>query len=91
MNISCPPTVNLLREIIVFCGLLNWSFYRMIGLSFLSFICAAYRLYLFSFTSHGEGVEKHVNWLVRSREYVLGVFHVVPLFVLIIKRDLFMV
>jgi hypothetical protein len=62
----------------------------IIGLSFLSFVCAAYSLYLFSFSRHGMGVMKYVNWGVSPREYVLGFIHIVPLFLMVTKGDMFM-
>lgn len=89
-NIACPPTINLLGEI----GLLNrsigWSWITIIALRFLSFFRAAYSLFLFSYTQHGK-----LSLLLYSysggliREYLLLFLHWLPLNLLIIKREYF--
>nr|YP_002317253.1 NADH dehydrogenase subunit 4 [Symphylella sp. YG-2006]ABQ01739.1 NADH dehydrogenase subunit 4 [Symphylella sp. YG-2006] len=91
VNMSCPPTINLLSEIMAFGGLLGWAYSSSFGLSILSFICAVYSLYLFSFSSHGYGGVKFVGWAISIREFVVGLLHIFPLFFFILKSDLFLI
>jgi hypothetical protein len=57
----------------------------------LAFVGAVYRLYLYSFTSHGEGVEKMAGCTARPREYAASLGHLLPLVGLVLKGDLFIV
>jgi len=88
VNISCPPSISLLGEIMVFCGVLGWSWISFFGLMCLSFICAIYRLYLYSFISHGEGVGNFTVGLFESREFMLMVCHLIPSFIVLFRGDL---
>lgn len=90
-NMACPPTINLLGEISLLNCIIAWSSYTIIFLSLLSFFSAAYSLYLFSYTQHGK-----LNVLLYSysggliREYLLLFLHWIPLNLLIVKREYFM-
>jgi NADH-ubiquinone oxidoreductase chain 4 len=88
-NMACPPTINLLREILLMGGLLRWSIGAIGGLSMLAFIGAAYSLFLYRFTSHGEGPDKVARSGLSGREYLLATGHLVPLVTLILRGDLF--
>nr|YP_010310702.1 NADH dehydrogenase subunit 4 [Bradysia odoriphaga]UMY76237.1 NADH dehydrogenase subunit 4 [Bradysia odoriphaga] len=90
-NMACPPTINLLGEIGLLNSSISWSWVTMISLSLLSFFSAAYSLFLFSYTQHGK-----LSLLLYSysggliREYLLLLLHWLPLNLLIIKSEFFM-
>nr|ACT80199.1 NADH dehydrogenase subunit 4 [Bradysia amoena] len=90
-NMACPPTINLLGEIGLLNSSISWSWITMISLSLLSFFSAAYSLFLFSYTQHGK-----LSLLLYSysggliREYLLLLLHWLPLNLLIIKSEFFM-
>jgi NADH-ubiquinone oxidoreductase chain 4 len=52
-NIAAPPSSNLAGEVFIFITIINWLNYSTLIVGILSFIGAAYRLYLFSATQHG--------------------------------------
>nr|UXW64246.1 NADH dehydrogenase subunit 4 [Agenocimbex maculatus] len=89
-NMSAPPSLNLLGEIMLINSLLGWTKYMVILLILLSFFSASYSLYLYSFTQHGN-----FNITVYSfsqgyvREYILLMLHWIPLNALILNSELF--
>nr|YP_009943619.1 NADH dehydrogenase subunit 4 [Hemerobius spodipennis]QOD41873.1 NADH dehydrogenase subunit 4 [Hemerobius spodipennis] len=88
-NMAAPPSLNLLGEIFLLNSIVNWSWVSMIMLSLLSFFSAAYSLYLYSYSQHGEmysGVYSSMNGNIR--EFLLLMLHWIPLNLLIIKSDL---
>lgn len=88
-NIAAPPTLNLLGEIRLFNRIVSWSIYTIIFLSFLSFFRAAYTLFLYSYTQQGK-VYSALFSFSRSfiREYLVLSLHWLPLNILILKRDI---
>nr|YP_009047274.1 NADH dehydrogenase subunit 4 [Drosophila melanogaster]P18931.3 RecName: Full=NADH-ubiquinone oxidoreductase chain 4; AltName: Full=NADH dehydrogenase subunit 4 [Drosophila melanogaster]8B9Z_M Chain M, NADH-ubiquinone oxidoreductase chain 4 [Drosophila melanogaster]8BA0_M Chain M, NADH-ubiquinone oxidoreductase chain 4 [Drosophila melanogaster]AIC64012.1 NADH dehydrogenase subunit 4 [Drosophila melanogaster]AKB92792.1 NADH dehydrogenase subunit 4 [Drosophila melanogaster]ANG60816.1 NADH deh len=90
-NMAAPPTLNLLGEIYLLNSIVSWSWISMILLSFLSFFSAAYTLYLYSFSQHGKlfsGVYSFSSGKIR--EYLLMLLHWLPLNLLILKSESFM-
>nr|AVN68283.1 NADH dehydrogenase subunit 4 [Rhyparobia grandis] len=87
-NMAAPPTINLLGEVTLLNCLVGWSMLTMIGLMLLSFFSAAYTLYLFSYSQHGQiysGIFS--NSLGFSREFLLLFLHWLPLNIIIMKGD----
>nr|YP_010015587.1 NADH dehydrogenase subunit 4 [Svistella anhuiensis]QFG38965.1 NADH dehydrogenase subunit 4 [Svistella anhuiensis] len=91
-NMSAPPSLNLLAEIGLISSIMAWSQYSMVILMLFSFFSAAYSIYLFSYSQHGKfysGIFSMVGGL--HREYLLLFLHWLPLNVLIIKSDYFLI
>lgn len=67
-NIAAPPRLNLVGEIMVFISVfcVRWLFYFFIG--FISFMAAAYRLYLYSRLNHGSS--RHFFITIKVSQYV---------------------
>nr|YP_010726226.1 NADH dehydrogenase subunit 4 [Augomonoctenus smithi]WDY84675.1 NADH dehydrogenase subunit 4 [Augomonoctenus smithi] len=90
-NMSAPPSLNLLSEIILINSLISWSNLTFIMLIFLSFFSASYTLYFYSFSQHGK-----FNFLVYSfsqgyiREFMLLILHWIPLNLFIINSEIFL-
>nr|YP_010254299.1 NADH dehydrogenase subunit 4 [Micromus paganus]QTZ19032.1 NADH dehydrogenase subunit 4 [Micromus paganus] len=87
-NMAAPPSLNLLGEIMLLNSVVNWSWVSMIMLSLLSFFSAAYSLYLYSYSQHGElysGLYSSMNGCIR--EFLLLMLHWIPLNLLILKSD----
>nr|ALO77548.1 NADH deshydrogenase subunit 4 [Myodermum sp. MYO01] len=87
-NMAAPPSLNLLGEIMLINSLVGWSSYTMVFMSLVSFLSAAYSLYLYSYSQHGvmySGLYSCMNGNVR--EYLLLVLHWFPLNVLILKSE----
>lgn len=91
VNISAPPSLNLLSEIMLINRIICWSWISIIFISFLSFFRAAYTLYLYSFSQHGIIYSGLFSFRIASvREYLLLFLHWLPLNLLILKSDLFL-
>nr|QTH79142.1 NADH dehydrogenase subunit 4 [Taxoblenus sinicus] len=89
-NMSAPPSLNLMAEIMLINSMISWSWMLLFMLMILSFFSASYTLYLYSFTQHGK-----LNFSLFSftqgylREYLLLILHWVPLNFLILNNELF--
>nr|APT41566.1 NADH dehydrogenase subunit 4 [Micropygomyia chassigneti] len=89
MNMAAPPSLNLLSEISLLNSIVMWSWLSMIMLFFISFLGAAYTLYLYAYSQHGKYM---INFgLINSsiREFMLLFLHWFPLNLLILKVDYF--
>ena len=53
-NIAAPPSLNFLGEVLIFVSSLNWLGWLSAVVGGVSFLRAAYSLFLFSFTQHGK-------------------------------------
>nr|YP_009250306.1 NADH dehydrogenase subunit 4 [Panchlora nivea]AMW91061.1 NADH dehydrogenase subunit 4 [Panchlora nivea] len=87
-NMAAPPSINLLGEISLLNSMVGWSLISMSMLMFLSFFSAAYTLYMFSYSQHGQiysGV--YSCSLGYSREFLLLFLHWFPLNLLILKGE----
>nr|YP_009995254.1 NADH dehydrogenase subunit 4 [Ochthebius puncticollis]QNP09644.1 NADH dehydrogenase subunit 4 [Ochthebius puncticollis] len=89
-NMSAPPSLNLLGEIMLINSLLSWSLLTMMSLCLILFLSAAYSLYLYSYTQHGKfylGLYSFSNAYLR--EYLLLFLHWFPLNFIILKSEYF--
>nr|WGO58102.1 NADH dehydrogenase subunit 4 [Rhabdoblatta saussurei] len=87
-NMAAPPSINLLGEISLLNSLVGWSLMTMMLLIFLSFFSAAYTLYLFSYSQHGQIYSGSYSCsLGYTREYLLLFLHWFPLNLLILSGD----
>nr|YP_010241218.1 NADH dehydrogenase subunit 4 [Neostromboceros nipponicus]QTH79155.1 NADH dehydrogenase subunit 4 [Neostromboceros nipponicus]UQS76353.1 NADH dehydrogenase subunit 4 [Neostromboceros nipponicus] len=88
-NMSFPPSLNLLGEIMLINSMISWSKMMFILIMMLSFFSAFYTLYMYSFTQHGE---LNVNLYMFSqgylREYLMLMMHWIPLNFLILNNEL---
>lgn len=84
-NMAAPPSINLLREIILITGTLSKNLLNSVALAGLRFITVAYSLYLYASISHG-GRLTLINPLpsVYIRNYTLIILHFIPVIVLIL-------
>nr|YP_010614736.1 NADH dehydrogenase subunit 4 [Dexia fulvifera]WAS35311.1 NADH dehydrogenase subunit 4 [Dexia fulvifera] len=90
-NMAAPPSLNLLGEVALINSIVSWCWISMLMLSFLSFFSAAYTLYLYSYSQHGNffsGVYSFSGGLVR--EFLLLFLHWFPLNLLVMKSDMCM-
>nr|YP_010586246.1 NADH dehydrogenase subunit 4 [Himalopsyche malenanda]UZZ44008.1 NADH dehydrogenase subunit 4 [Himalopsyche malenanda] len=91
-NMAAPPSLNLMGEINLFIGLISWSNLTVVFLVLISFFSAAYTLYLFSFSQHGNYSGGMMSCSSGSlREYLLLFLHWLPLNLFILKIDLLLV
>nr|APT41436.1 NADH dehydrogenase subunit 4 [Psychodopygus squamiventris maripaensis] len=89
MNMAAPPSLNLLSEISLLNSIVMWSWVSMIMLFFISFLGAAYTLYLYAYSQHGKYALNYGVVSSSIREFILMILHWVPLNLLIMKVDYF--
>lgn len=83
-NIAAPPSINLLREIILISGALSKNLIIALTLTMLSFTTVAYSLYLYSAISHGASSLLSNPVPITSNRYLtLIILHFVPVIALI--------
>nr|WHU31847.1 NADH dehydrogenase subunit 4 [Aeschrocoris tuberculatus] len=90
-NMSSPPSLNLLGEIYLINSILSWDSLTFVFLCMMSFMSCCFSIYLFSSTQHGSvyGGLSLIN-SVTIREYLLIIFHFIPLNILFLSVDSFM-
>nr|YP_009519799.1 NADH dehydrogenase subunit 4 [Trichogramma japonicum]AOM68232.1 NADH dehydrogenase subunit 4 [Trichogramma japonicum] len=90
-NMSSPPSLNLLSELLISNVLLNWSLNILLFLIVSMFLSCIYSLYLFSYCSHGL-INNLLNKIyeVKMLDYLILLVHYIPLNLLFLKMDLFM-
>nr|YP_009544110.1 NADH dehydrogenase subunit 4 [Cosmoscarta bispecularis]AZJ53285.1 NADH dehydrogenase subunit 4 [Cosmoscarta bispecularis] len=89
-NMSSPPSINLLGEIMIINSLVSWSSFSVLFLMLISFFGACYSFYLFSYSQHGNfysGIYSFSPGYVR--EYLLLILHWLPLNFFLLKIDMF--
>lgn len=90
INIAAPISLNLLREILILISLFNWSYKIIIILWFGIYFRAIYRLYLFSYSQHGNYRKLILKFNTNySIEYLNLLIHWIPLNLLILKLEIF--
>nr|AKK32526.1 NADH dehydrogenase subunit 4 [Henschiella sp. PJ-2015] len=89
-NMASPPSLNLLGEILLINSMMSWSSLLFFFIFFSSFMSCCYSIYMFSFSQHGLmfGGMKLITDIF-NREYMLLLFHWIPLNLLIMKIDIF--
>jgi len=88
-NIASPPTINLIREIVLITRVISFSMRSMILIGLLSFFTAIYSLIIYSTVQHGQP-SSFINPLqpIKSKDFVLLLAHLYPIITIILKPDL---
>nr|QTF76111.1 NADH dehydrogenase subunit 4 [Holarthrothrips indicus] len=89
-NMAAPPSLNLMSEISIINSIVSWSLISTIFLMLMSFLAAAYSLFLFSFSQHGK-MSSLVSFQFPCfmREFLSLILHLIPLNMLILKYEMF--
>nr|YP_009539807.1 NADH dehydrogenase subunit 4 [Orancistrocerus aterrimus]AYQ18927.1 NADH dehydrogenase subunit 4 [Orancistrocerus aterrimus] len=92
VNFSAPISLNLIGEIFMLMSLISVDFLTMIFMMIMCFLSAAYSLYLFSFSQHGQVNLMNFNFYeVNMKEYLILFLHWFPLNMLTFSLNMFMV
>ena len=88
-NIASPPTINLIREIVLITRVISFSLWTIILIGILRFFTAAYSLIIYSTVQHGQS-RSFINPLqsIKSKDYMLLLAHLYPIIIIILKPDL---
>nr|YP_009555982.1 NADH dehydrogenase subunit 4 [Myllocerinus aurolineatus]QBF03599.1 NADH dehydrogenase subunit 4 [Myllocerinus aurolineatus] len=88
-NMSAPPSMNLLGEILLINTLIMYNKFLSLPLFFLCLFSAVYSLFLYSYTQHGVLCSSLYSFYqINYREYLLLFLHWFPLNLLILKSEL---
>jgi len=89
-NIGAPPTLNILREIIILSRILSSSLWRSIFILPSLFLAIAYSFILFTSISHGPlsnfSIATHLSF---TRNSITSITHIFPLFIIFINSSIF--
>lgn len=88
-NIAAPPSINIFAEISLLISAIWASPFYMIPLGTCRFLTAAYSLFLFTSTNHGNSRQIFNPISILSpNAYSLCLFHTLPIFSLILKPEI---
>lgn len=88
-NLGAPPSMNLLGEILLIGRILKWRIIRGLTLILISFLGAAYSLFIYRFSQHGKSWFLYGVRIISVREFNLVGLHFFPLVVYVFKIELF--
>nr|YP_010531302.1 NADH dehydrogenase subunit 4 [Mileewa sharpa]UXX17561.1 NADH dehydrogenase subunit 4 [Mileewa sharpa] len=88
-NMSSPPSVNFISEIMIMMSMIMYWKYSFVFLIFLSFMSACFSFFLFSYTQHGSFHSFYCYSLGNIKEYLMIVIHIIPLFLILLVMDCF--
>nr|ATI24699.1 NADH dehydrogenase subunit 4 [Rhinocola aceris] len=87
-NLSFPPSLNLVGEILLMLSLVSWFTGIFVVLCLLNFFSSMYSIYLYSFCQHGSGVVIYSFKNLTMKELMLALFHWLPLNLLILDLSM---
>lgn len=88
-NIAAPPSINLIREIILITSISSVSFINILFLGLIRFLTAGYSIYIYTSINHANSnnfVSVYPN--INCKDYSLLLYHIFPIVALIIKPEL---
>jgi NADH-ubiquinone oxidoreductase chain 4 len=87
-NMATPPSINLIREIVLISSLLAYSIYSALLVGILRFFTAIYSLIIFSTSQHGQP-SSFINplQLIKPKDILLLSCHLYPIISIILKPD----
>nr|UXO94148.1 NADH dehydrogenase subunit 4 [Dolichovespula xanthicincta] len=89
-NLSAPVSLNLVGEIFLLISMVSWNFNLIIFLMLFCFLSAAYSIYLFSMSQHGNSSVLIMNFKnITIFDYLMLILHWFPLNMLFLSLDLF--
>nr|YP_009917427.1 NADH dehydrogenase subunit 4 [Nabis ferus]QLF99794.1 NADH dehydrogenase subunit 4 [Nabis ferus] len=87
-NMASPPSLNLMGEIMLINSVLSWSVMSCLFLALGSFMSCCYSIYMYSYINHGSlYTGNNCLSLATFREYLLIIFHLLPLNIIFMKID----
>nr|QXU57596.1 NADH dehydrogenase subunit 4 [Calotes emma] len=88
INLALPPTVNLVGEITILSAVYNWARPTIVTLALGAMITATYSLYMFMVTQQKRTPKDMAIYPPHSRELLLLIMHLVPIFLISINPQL---
>nr|UXO94135.1 NADH dehydrogenase subunit 4 [Dolichovespula saxonica] len=89
-NLSAPVSLNLVGEIFLLISMVSWNFILILYLMLFSFFSAAYSIYLFSMSQHGNNSYLLMNFKnITIFDYLMLILHWLPLNLMFLSLELF--
>nr|WEP24844.1 NADH dehydrogenase subunit 4 [Metidiocerus sp.] len=86
-NMSCPPSINFLSELIILGSMMSYFYWSFIYVIFISFLSACFSIYLFSYCYHGLFHNCYSYSFINVKEYLLLMIHLLPIFFIMLIID----
>lgn len=91
-NMAVPPSINLIGEVVVIPSIIEISYWTIPHVIIITFMTAAYNLYLYARPHHGNIRALSVpRTPFNRREFSTLLLHVVPLFAIILKPEIVLI
>lgn len=88
-NIAAPPSINLIREIILLTSIISTSLFNAPFIIIIRFLAAAYSLNIYTTTQHGH-LSSFSNPMIplKFKDNFLLIIHITPIIILITKPEI---
>jgi NADH-ubiquinone oxidoreductase chain 4 len=91
-NIAAPPSINLLSEIFLMGRILSYDYFIILVFPVGSFLGAVFTIFIFSYSQHGKVFFTNFGYpLINFRELHTLTLHIIPVNILVLKTDYFLV
>nr|WRK21461.1 NADH dehydrogenase subunit 4 [Hecalus sp.] len=78
-NMSCPPSLNFISELMILMSMMMFWFKSVLLFIFISFFCACFSYYLYSYSQHGLFHNLYSFSCINCQEFLCLSVHLVPL------------
>nr|YP_010272350.1 NADH dehydrogenase subunit 4 [Parascaphoidella transversa]UKE80334.1 NADH dehydrogenase subunit 4 [Parascaphoidella transversa] len=78
-NMSCPPSINFLSEVMILSSMLSFWLNSMVFFIGISFFCACFSYYLYSYSQHGLYNNLYSFSSISLMEFLCLFMHIIPL------------
>nr|YP_011018097.1 NADH dehydrogenase subunit 4 [Bhatia longiradiata]WQH58295.1 NADH dehydrogenase subunit 4 [Bhatia longiradiata] len=78
-NMSCPPSLNFISELMILSSMIGFWVWSSLFFIFISFFCACFSYYLYSFSQHGLFNNMYSFSSLSIVEYLCLLIHMIPL------------
>nr|AZL93368.1 NADH dehydrogenase subunit 4 [Parevania sp. ZJUH_2016024] len=89
-NLGVPPSLSFFSEILLINSVISWSTGIIMMMGVLIFFNSYYNFHLFSFSQHGMMFKGLIFKMLKLKDYVLILFHLVPLILIVFKLEVCM-
>jgi len=81
-NISAPPTLNFISELIILFGVSLYNIFSLIMFSFIMFIGTVCSIHIYVSIFHGFFRSNHSFTSLNLKEHIILIFHCLPIFII---------
>nr|QTC32052.1 NADH dehydrogenase subunit 4 [Nisia fuliginosa] len=88
-NMSCPPSINLMSEILIISSFLMWGYMSLIFIIFGLFFSAFYSVLIFCFIHHGLSSSLYIPFNLKVFDYLIFFLHFYPVYFITLNMNFF--